>query len=134
MSDPQLLEKVRECLSGALGIEPEEVKPESSLVRDLGAESIDFIDILFRLEKTFDIKIPSGELFPANLLNEEGMVENGCLTPRGLSVLRERMPYLGLEEFEKDPQLSRLSEQFKVQMILNYLRERVVKGAPSSAS
>lgn len=132
MNDKEILNKIRECVAGALGIEPEEVRPDSSLVRDLGAESIDFIDIIFRLEKAFDIKIPSGELFPANLLKEEGLVQDGRLTARGLEVLRERMPYLDLGDFEKDPQVSKLADQFKVQMILNYIRERVSKGLQTS--
>lgn len=127
MDPGQILEKVRECLAGALGIEPEEIRPESSLVRDLGAESIDFIDIIFRLEKAFDIKIPSGELFPANLLNEEQLVQAGRVTPVGIKVLREKLPFLDLTEFEKDPKVSNLANHFTVQMILNYIQERVSK-------
>lgn len=134
MNEHEVFKKVQECLAGALGIDAEEIQPESSLVRDLGAESIDFIDILFRLEKAFDIKIPSGELFPANLLNENGLVQEGRLTAEGLKVLRTKMPYLDLSDFEKDPQVSKLAEQFKVQMILDYLRERVSKGIQSSSA
>lgn len=132
MDERQILEKVQECLAGALGVEAEEIRPESSLVRDLGAESIDFIDIIFRLEKVFDIKIPSGELFPANLLNEEGLVREGRVTSEGLKVLREKIPYLDLAEFEKDPRVTNLAEQFKVQMILNYIREKVAKNIQTS--
>ncbi len=132
MDEQQIFDKVRECLGGALGIEPEEIRPESSLVRDLGAESIDFIDILFRLERAFEIKIPSGELFPANLLNEEGWVREGRVTPEGLKVLREKIPSLDLSEFEKDPRVSNLAEQFKVQMILDYIREKVTKNIQAS--
>lgn len=132
MEKNQIFEKVRECLAGALGINPEEIQPASSLVRDLGAESIDFIDILFRLEKAFDIKIPSGELFPANLFNEERMVQSGRVTPEGLKVLREKMPFLDLTEFEKDPQVSNLANYFTVQMILDYVGEKVSKDVRTS--
>ena len=128
MDDSLIFKKTQECLAGALGIETDEIEPQSSLVRDLGAESIDFIDIIFRLERSFDIKIPSGELFPANLLNEERFVQGGRVTPEGLKVLREKIPYLDLSEFEKDPQVSKLAEHFKVQMILDYVRERLSKG------
>lgn len=134
MNDREIFKKIQECLAGALGIEPTEIRPESSLVRDLGAESIDFIDILFRLEKTFDIKIPSGELFPSNLLNENGMVQEGRFTAEGLRVLREKMPSLDLTDFEKDPQVSKLAEQFKVQMILTYVRDRLAKGIQTGPS
>lgn len=132
MDESEILNKVQECLAGALGIEPEEIRPESSLVRDLGAESIDFIDILFRLEKAFDIKIPSGELFPANLLNEERLVQAGRVTSEGIKALREKIPYLDLREFEKDPQVSKLAEQFNVQMILDYVRDRMAKDVEKS--
>jgi acyl carrier protein len=50
-------------LTAALGIDPGDIRPESLLVADLGAESIDLIDLTFRIEKTFNIQIPEGELF-----------------------------------------------------------------------
>lgn len=134
MNEREIFQKIQECLAGALGIEPQEIRPESSLVRDMGAESIDFIDILFRLEKAFDIKIPSGELFPSSLLNENGFVMEGRFTAAGLKALREKMPYLDLTGFEKDPQVSKLAEQFKVQMILNYIRDRMAKGIETGPS
>ena len=128
MNENQIFEKIRECLAGALGIEPDEIRPESSLVRDLGAESIDFIDILFRLERAFDVKIPSGELFPANLLNEERFVQGGLVTAEGLKVLREKLPFLDLAKFEKDPKVAELANYFTVQMVLDYVRDRISKG------
>ncbi|NMC21777.1 MAG: acyl carrier protein, partial [Thermogutta sp.] len=63
-SKEEIFEKVREVLVDALAVEEDEVRPDSTLVGDLGAESIDFLDIVFKLEKTFNIKIPRGELFP----------------------------------------------------------------------
>jgi len=132
MDKNQIFPKVQECLSGALGIDPGEIRPQSSLVRDLGAESIDFIDMIFRLEKAFDIKIPSGELFPANLFNDERMVQAGRVTPEGLKTLREKVPFLDLTEFEKDPQLSNLANHFTVQMILDYVGEKISKNIPTS--
>ena len=128
MDDRQIFEKVKECLAGALGIDTDEIQLKSSLVRDLGAESIDFIDILFRLEKAFDIKIPSGELFPANLLNEERLVQAGRVTAEGLRALKEKIPYLDLAEFEKDPQVTNLAGHFNVQMVVDYCRDRIAKG------
>ncbi|MBI4115010.1 MAG: acyl carrier protein [Candidatus Omnitrophica bacterium] len=132
MDEKQIFEKIQECLSGALGVEPDEIQPDNSLIKDLGAESIDFIDIIFRIEKAFDIKIPSGELFPANLLNEEGLVQGGRVTPEGLKVLREKIPYLDLTHFEKNPQVSNLAGHFTVQMILDYVRDRLSKNIEKS--
>lgn len=132
MDDPQIFHKVQECLSGALGTAVEEIRPESSLVRDLGAESIDFIDILFRLEKTFDLKIPSGELFPGNLLNQEGLVADGRVTPAGLKLLEEKIPYLRLDSFRQNPQISELPNLFDVRMVVDYIRDKVSKNIPAS--
>ena len=128
MDKNQVFGKVQECLAGALGIDAEEIRPESSLVRDLGAESIDFIDIIFRLEKTFDIKIPSGELFPTSLLNDLQLVQEGRVTPEGLRQLREKMPFMDLSQFEKDPRVAALAEHFTAKMVLDYVQERVLKG------
>lgn len=127
--DNEIFEKVKETLTGALGVEASEIQAESSLVRDLGAESIDFIDILFRLEKTFNIKIPSGELFPGHILNQEKFVQSGRVTDEGLAELRQKLPYLDVDTFSKDPALSKLADFFTVGMVCNYIRDRVSKQA-----
>ena len=65
MSAPEeVFKKVRNCLVEALGVDEEEVTLDSSITADLGGESIDFLDIVFRLEKTFGIKIPPGTPTP----------------------------------------------------------------------
>ena len=127
--DNEIFEKVKATLTGALGVDAADVQPESSLVRDLGAESIDFIDILFRLEKAFDIKIPSGELFPGHILNQERFAQAGRVTEEGLAELRQKMPYLDVDSFAKDPVLSKLADFFTVRMVCNYLKGRVSKEA-----
>jgi len=124
MSDNEVFEKVKETLVEALCVDDEEVTPEASLTADLGAESIDFLDIVFRLEKAFGIKIPRGELFPDNLNNPE-YVQNGKLTPTGLAMLKERMPHADFSDFEKDPDISKMAEMFKVQMLVNYVKTKV---------
>lgn len=127
-----VLEKIQETLAGALGVDKDEVKPEASLTRDLGAESIDFIDIIFRLEKAFDIKIPSGDLFPGNILNDERFVQNGLVTEAGIEELKVKMPYLDIEAFSADPKISRLAEFFTVKMVINYIQDRLAKDAPKA--
>jgi acyl carrier protein len=118
--------KIQEILAAALGIDENEVQPEASLTEDLGAESIDFIDIIFRLEKGFDIEIPSGELFPPNIFDDDRFVQDGMVTKEGLTELETKVPYMDIETFAKDPQISKLSEQFTVQMIVNYINDRLV--------
>ena len=121
----EVYEKVAESLADALGVEEDEVSAESRLTTDLGAESIDFLDIVFRLEKMFDIKIPRGELFPENILTSSEFVKDGKMTTVGLAQLREKMPHANLEEFEKDPQVGKIADLFTVDMIVNYVTTKV---------
>ena len=125
MTQDEILAKVQEILVEALGVDDEEVKPEKTLMGDLGAESIDFLDIVFRLEKAFGIKIPAGDLFPDNIQNNPEFVENGKLTPAGLTKLKESLPHVDLGDFESDPDLNKMQELFKVQTIVNYVASRV---------
>jgi acyl carrier protein len=99
----EIFEKIRNALVEALGVDEDEVKPEATLVGDLGAESIDFLDIVFRLEKAFDIKIPRGELFPEDVLTNADYIQDGKVTAAGLAELRRRMPFANLDEFAKNP-------------------------------
>ena len=125
MSETEVFEKVKETLVDALGVDDNEVTPQATLTGDLGAESIDFLDIVFRLEKAFSIKIPRGELFPDNILNNPEFVQNGRLTPAGLTQLKKGMPHADFSEFEKDPNVSKMAELFKVQTIVNYVKTKV---------
>ena len=126
MADKQeVLQKVQDILTDALGVDEEEAAEDASLVADLGAESIDFLDIVFRLEKTFNIKIPRGDLFPEDLLSDESYVQEGKLTPEGLRVLKEKVPYANLSEFEKNPDVSGLANLFTVGMIVSYVTDRL---------
>ena len=123
--EDEIFAKVQDVLAGALGVEKDEVRVDASLPRDLGAESIDFIDIIFRLEKVFEIKIPSGDLFPGNILNDDRFVLEGRVTDAGLEELKNKVPYLDVEAFSRNPQVSKLGEFFTVKMIVDYLQDRV---------
>ena len=117
--------RVREAMVGALGVDEDEVTPEATLTGDLGAESIDFLDIVFRLEKEFGIKIPRGDLFPDNLFTNEQYVQNGKLTAAGVDELRKRMPHADLAEFEKDPDVQNVNNLFTVGMICKYIESKL---------
>jgi acyl carrier protein len=121
MTEDEVFEKVKETLIDALGVDDDEVTAEATLTGDLGAESIDFLDIVFRLEKAFDIKIPRGELFPDNILNNPEFVQEGKLTEAALNELKQRMPHADFSEFEQDPDVNKMAELFKVQTIVNYV-------------
>src|SRR4030043_91208 len=94
MTRDEILKEIQEVLIDALGVDDDEVTPEATLMADLGAESIDFLDIVFRMEKAFGLKIPREELFPAeSLLSNSEYVSNGKLTHKGLEELKKRMPH-----------------------------------------
>jgi acyl carrier protein len=102
------------------------VVPGARLVGDLGAESIDFLDIVFRLEKSFDIKIPRGELFPESIFQgDPDFVQNGKVTDKGLAELRARMPFADLSEFEKNPEVGQISDLFTVELITRYVEGKL---------
>jgi acyl carrier protein len=121
-SRDEIFQEVQEVLVDALGVDDDEVKTEATLMGDLGAESIDFLDIVFRLEKTFGIKIPREELFPAeSLMNNPDFVKNGKLTETGLTELRDKIPHTDLTVFENDPDINKLGDLFTVDAIVNYV-------------
>ncbi|OHB77148.1 MAG: acyl carrier protein [Planctomycetes bacterium RBG_16_55_9] len=129
MSRDEILQQVQEVLVDALGVDDDEVTVTATLMGDLGAESIDFLDIVFRLEKAFGIKIPRDELFPAEtLMTDAELIHNGKLTEKGLAELRKRMPHTNLTEFEKNPDINKMADLFTVNAIVNYVETKLNKG------
>ncbi len=123
--DQEILSKIQTCVSNALGVEEEEVEPDKVLSRDLGAESIDYLDITFQIEKAFGISIQKDELFPQKIFRDENLVRDGVVTPEGLTFLEQQLPYADLTEFRKDPQMSRVSELFTVGLLVNYVKTKL---------
>jgi len=117
----EILEKVQSTLVDALGVEPEDVLEDATLQGDLGAESIDFLDIVFRLERNFGIKIPRGELFPENVVTDPDMIADGKLTAKGIEELQARMPYADLTEFVANPELDKIGDLYTVDMLVKYV-------------
>ena len=125
MTETEVFEIVKETLVEALALDDDEVTTGATLTGDLGAESIDFLDIVFRLEKSFDIKIPRGELFPDNIVNNPDFVKDGVLTDVGLTELKTRMPHADFTDFEQNPDINNMGELFTVQTIVNYVITKV---------
>jgi acyl carrier protein len=127
-SQDDIYTKVSATLVEALNVDEEEIKPTSTLQGDLGAESIDFLDIVFRLEREFGIKIPRGELFPESIFQgDPDFVQNGLVTPKGLQELRARMPFADLSAFEAHPDVSHLGDLFTVDLITRYIQGKLAK-------
>ena len=125
MSRDEIYTKVQTVLVDALGVDEEEVTPNAVIRDDLGAESIDFLDIMFRLEKAFNIKIPKGEMMPENVANDPNIVKDGVVTPQGIAMLKEKMPHSDFSSFEADPKLDNMSKLFTVNAIVNYVQTKL---------
>ena len=125
MGDQEIIDKVRDCVATALGREPEEVTLEKVLSRDLEAESIDYLDITFQLEKAFQITIQKDELFPQKIFQDETLVKGGVVTEKGLSFLAEKLPYADLSSFRSDPKVTRVPDLFTVQLLVNYVKTKL---------
>jgi acyl carrier protein len=126
--------RVASALMQALGVEAEEVQPAATLQGDLGAESIDFLDIVFRLEREFRIKIDQDELFPEMvLLESSGLIDDGQLTDAGLATLCTHMPYADWSKLERDRRLDRIEDLFTVDLVANYIRWKLAGGGASGS-
>lgn len=126
MSRDEIFEQVKEVMVDALGLDDDEVTQEATLMADLGAESIDFLDIVFRLEKAFGIKVPREELFPAeSLMSNPEYVNNGKVTEKGLAEFRAKMPHSDLSAFEADPDINKLADVFTVNAIVNFVEMKL---------
>ncbi|MEQ8843249.1 MAG: acyl carrier protein [Phycisphaerales bacterium] len=125
MTREEIQAKVQDVLAEVLGIDEDEVTPRATLTGDLGAESIDFLDIVFRLEQAFGVKIEQGELFPENLQQTPEYVQDGRLTEAGLAALREKLPHAEVDTIEDDPRLARVGEIFTVDAIINFVERKL---------
>ena len=121
----EIFEKVQATLVDALGVDEEEVTRDATLQGDLGAESIDFLDIVFRLERNFGIKIPRGELFPENLMADPEWVADGKLTTKGIEELKARLPYADIDRFEGDPAVDKIGDLYTVDMLVQYVQSKL---------
>ncbi len=127
MTRDEILGKVRQVLVDALAVDDDEVTPTASLVRDLGAESIDFLDIVFQLEQAFGFKIAKGELFPEGVGQNPQFVQEGKVTSEGIATLKQRLPHVDFADFEKDPKVGKVAELFTVDTLVNFVSMKLDK-------
>jgi acyl carrier protein len=124
-SSEEIFEKVQAALVDALGVEDDEVTPEATMVGDLGAESIDFLDIVFKLEKAFGINIPREELFPDDILTNAAYVKDGKVTDQGISELKSRLPWADLSKFEQNPRVQDFGNLLTVNDLCRYVQSKL---------
>ncbi len=124
-SSEEIFQKVQAALVDALGVEEDEVTPEATMVGDLGAESIDFLDIVFKLEKAFGINIPREELFPDDILTNASYVKDGKVTAQGISELKTRLPWANLTNFEQNPRVQDFGNLLTVNDLCRYVATKI---------
>lgn len=117
--------KVQKALVDALGVDEDEVTPEARMMADLGAESIDFLDIIFRLEKAFNISIDRAELFPEDVLTSSAFVQDGKVNPAGVAELKKRMSWANLSKFEENPNVQNFGDLLTVNDLCSYIQSKV---------
>jgi acyl carrier protein len=114
--------KLKKVLVQALGVDENDVTASATLQGDLGAESIDLLDIAFRIEREFGVKIQQGELFGRPIFEDDAvLVQDGQVTDVGLAELRAQMPYADLSVLERDPRLNRVGDLFTVDLLSRYV-------------
>ena len=126
-------EKVTNVRVEVLAVDDDQVTPTAALQRDLGADSLDLLEIMFRLEQKFGIEIPRDELFPGFLFRiDPEWVHDSRLTDKGLAELRARLPYAHLGGFQIDRRLSAVSELLSVELVTAYIKWKLAIGGGSN--
>ena len=127
--------KIKQIIVDVLFIEEDQVELNKRLIADLGAESIDFLDLVFQLEKEFDIKIPRGQLEKSarGSLSEQEFEQDGVVTERGMQALREYFTEIPADEFPQALKVSEIASLFTVEtfckVVLNAQQQKTGKAA-----
>jgi acyl carrier protein len=115
--------KVTSVLAEVLAVDEGAVSPAASLQRDLGADSLDLLEIMFRLEQEFGIEIPRGELWPeSNFRIRPEWIQDGKLTDNGLAELHAILPFADLRRLQAGQELGAIADLFTVDMVDAYLQ------------
>ncbi len=127
MDEKEIYNKVAEAIAEALDVEVDEATPDAILMDDLGAESIDFLDIVFRIENAFGIKIPRGgmqkDILEADGLKEEDLVSSGALTALGTEKLKQYMPEINPSRIVEGFKADDIPTLFTVQTFVNIVKK-----------
>ena len=117
-TDP-IMQAVQEIVADVLALDLEEVHPSDRFEHDLGAGSLETLELSWQCEKRFGVKLPIQNLFP-----EESLItdQNGALTPESIENLRRKLPFLEYHRIQGDPRKERLMELFTVDAIAQFVR------------
>jgi acyl carrier protein len=132
MSQTQTLSAVQEAVVGALGVSEDEASPDATLMDDLGAESIDLLDILFRIERSTGVKIQASDLseyIQGGISDDEFSDENEIISEKGLEQLKKVMPQIDADEQRGTLHAENVIKLFTVQNLADMVDERAGSAA-----
>jgi acyl carrier protein len=120
----QIREGLYECLMDTLGLDKDDLVPSAKFFEDLGGESIDLLDLSFRCEKRFGIKVQFEKMFS---LEDLALDERGHVSREGIAKIKAKFPFLDMSEIEAEPGVSQLRELLTVATLTQYLQMRVME-------
>ena len=127
MAETQTISAVQEAVVGALGVSEDEAAPDATLMDDLGAESIDLLDILFRIERSTGVKIQASDLseyIQGGISDDEFSDENEIITEKGLEQLKKVMPQIDADEQRGNLHAENVIKLFTVQNLADMVEQR----------
>src|SRR5262245_35916636 len=127
MTREEITSAVQEAVVGALGVGPDEVTAEATLLGELGAESIDLLDILFRLERKLGVKIQASDLgahVQGGIPDEEFGDENGIVSAKGLAQLKKVMPQIDTNALAGNLEAEKVLSLFTVDNLVDLVVAR----------
>jgi len=127
MTETEMYEAVKEAIVGALGVDEDEVTPDAKIFDDLGAESIDLLDVLFRIERSTGVKIAAsdiGEHIQGGIPEEEFGTEEGVVSEKGLAQLKKVMPQIDTNALAGNLRAEQVIGLFTVQNLADLVSSR----------
>lgn len=124
MTTEDIYPRVAHIVADVLAIDEKEVGPDKRLVGDLGAESIDYLDLVFRLEREFGIKIPRGQIEKEarGSLPDDQFEQGGVITPAGLEALKKSMPEIPADSFKPGLKVNEIGMLFTVNSLCGWVK------------
>ena len=118
---------VKDAVVEALALDEDEVTPDSTLMDDLGAESIDLLDILFRIQKSTGVKIEAsdlGDYIQGGIPDDEFSDDNEMITEKGAEQLHKVMPQVDPSELAGTLNANEVITLFTVQNLTDMVKSR----------
>ena len=125
IAQDEIYRKVQKVIGDALGVDEGEVTPDARLAEDLGADSLDYLDMAFKLEKAFGIRVDMGDLVLNNVMTDVRYVQDGRITDEGMEELRRRLPFVNLDAFDQSRDAKDFLNVFTVDTLVRFVQAKL---------